>query len=398
MVDLSAEVQAAKAALAPAWQRFDAVRAANVARLAEAFRACRIASHQLGSSTGYGYDDAGRDAVEAVFAQVFGAEAALVRPQLVSGTHAIACALFGVLRPGDTLVSLGRPYDTLLTAIHGPGGLREWGICYRELPFPGQGPIAWGDDPAAPAVVMVQRSPGYQWRAGLSTGDIAQLLAAAKARYPESVFFVDNCYGEFVEASEPTHAGVDLMAGSLIKNPGGTLAPSGGYLVGRQGLIERAAARLIAPGLRHMGPSLISTRLILQGLWLAPQLVGEALCTVSLFAQALAARGYAVSPAPDAVRTDAVQAIRFGAPDRLVAFCRAVQAASPVDGFVRPEPAPLPGYDHDVIMAAGTFVQGASSEFSADAPMRAPYIAYLQGGTSRDHALWALPQVLAALC
>jgi len=377
----------------------------NVDKVLQAFRDHRVADLHLQSSTGYGYNDHGRDTLEEIYAQVFRTEDALVRQQIVSGTHAISLALFGVLLPGDELLSLGQPYDTLQKVIGSdarePGTLREMGITYREISL-GSGAVDPEKVAAAvsPATKMLclQRSKGYAWRPSLSVAQIGGIIQAVKRNHPRVVIFVDNCYGEFVEKQEPSEVGADLMAGSLIKNPGGGIAPGGGYLVGRRDLVERAAYRLTAPGVgKEIGPSLGSNRLYYQGLFLAPQVVGEAISGAVFAADLFSHLGMAVLPEAAAVRSDIVQAIRLGSRERVIAFCREIQRYSPVDSHVSPEPWDMPGYENQVIMAAGAFVQGSSIELSADAPMREPYIVYLQGGLSRHHSRIAVTAAAKAM-
>jgi cystathionine beta-lyase family protein involved in aluminum resistance len=359
------------------------------------------------SVSGYGHGDQGREVLDRVAARVLQAEAAAVRLQFVSGTHAIAAALFGVLRPGDRLLALtGRPYDTLEEVIgirgSGQGSLAEFGITYDELPLTAAGLVDDAGLEAALApptrMVLIQRSCGYSWRPSLSVAEIGTLCARVKALQPGCVVFVDNCYGELVEDQEPTAVGVDLIAGSLIKNLGGTIAPTGGYVAGRAELVEQACCRLTAPGIGgEGGTSFDLNRLLFQGLFLAPQMVAEALICSELVAQVFSDLGYAVNPLPGAPRSDVIQAVRLGDPERLKVVCRAFQAASPVGAYLDPVPAPMPGYASDLVMAGGTFIDGSTSEFSADAPLREPYVLFAQGGTHRAHAQIALERALLAL-
>ena len=376
------------------WSRIDGLALANQRRVLEAFRVARVSDFHLRGSTGYAYGDPGRQALEEVYAAVFGTEAALVRPQIVSGTHAVALCLYGVLRPGDELVTVqGKPYDTLEKVIYGaPGALSEWGVHYTQIePLP-DGSV---DEKRVaqiarrqPRAVLLQRSGGYSWRRGLRLEQIAALTGLIKELSPTTVVIVDNCYGEFVEEAEPPAVGADLCAGSLIKNPGGGIAPTGGYVAGREELVELAASRLTAPGLgRAVGPTLDCQRLLFQGLFLAPHFVAEALKGAVFAARFFARLGFEVLPRFDEPRSDIVQGIRLGSPEKLLAFCRAVQATSPVDAHLYPEGGVLPGYSDAVVMAAGTFIQGASLEFTADAPMRQPYAVYLQGGLSKEHVI-----------
>ncbi|MEO0802894.1 MAG: aminotransferase class I/II-fold pyridoxal phosphate-dependent enzyme [Cyanobacteria bacterium J06642_2] len=379
----------------------------NFERVLAAMRHHKVGAHHFSGVTGYGYDDMGRDTLDRVFADVMGAEAAIVRLQFVSGTHAIACALFGCLRPGDELLAVaGKPYDTLEETIglrgSGSGSLREFGVSYRQLDLTSRGAVDWQALPEAiqpqTRVIHIQRSCGYDWRASISIEEIEKIVAIAKVRNPGAIVFVDNCYGEFVETSEPCDVGADLIAGSLIKNPGGTLAPAGGYVAGRQDLVERAACRLTAPGIGSKGGATFDqNRLLFQGLFLAPQMVGEAVKIAHLAAQTFQDLGYKVSPSPGTPRTDIIQAIALGSPEKLQAFCRAIQSCSPIDAYVSPEPEQIAGYADAVIMAGGTFIQGSSIELSADGPLRSPYIAFLQGGMHLSHGAIAIEAAAAAI-
>ena len=379
----------------------------RLARVLEAFAAERLGTQHFASVSGYGHGDQGREVIDRVFARVLQAEAAAVRLQFVSGTHAIAAALFGVLRPGDRLLALtGRPYDTLEEVIgirgSGQGSLAEFGIAYAELALTAAGRVDFDgleDALAIPTrMVLIQRSCGYSWRPSLSVAQIGLLCERVKALQPGCVVFVDNCYGELVEAQEPTAVGADLIAGSLIKNLGGTIAPTGGYVAGRAELVEQACCRLTAPGIGgEGGTSFDLNRLLAQGLFLAPQMVAEALICSELVAAVFSDLGYAVQPLPAAPRSDVIQAVRLGDPERLKTVCRAFQAASPVGAYLDPVPAPMPGYASALVMAGGTFIDGSTSEFSADAPLREPYVLFAQGGTHRAHAQIALERALVAL-
>jgi cystathionine beta-lyase family protein involved in aluminum resistance len=380
--------------------RIHELAACNQMKVLKAFQEEGVGETDFYPTTGYGLNDLGRDKLDRIWARVFGTEAALVRHQIVSGTQALALCLYGVLRPGDELISAtGSPYDTLETVIghkgNVPGSLRDYGITYREIPLLPQGE----PDLAAIAdaisdrtrMVFIQRSRGYSWRPALSLKTIGNIVTAVKRVNPGTVCLVDNCYGEFTALEEPPAVGADLIAGSLIKNPGGGLAPSGGYIAGRAELVEMAAARLTAPGIgSEGGASLDTKRLLYQGLFLAPYIVGEALKGAVFTAQVMESLGYNVSPSAEAERYDLIQAIRFRTKDELLAFCEGVQKAAPVDSMVKPIPAPMPGYTHQVVMACGTFVQGASIELSADAPLREPYIAYVQGGLTVSHVRAAI--------
>ena len=370
--------------------RIDAIAAANTEKVMEAFRAERVSDSFFAGTTGYGYDDRGREALDAVYARVFGAPSALVRIGFANGTHAIAAALYACVGPGDTLLSItGAPYDTLRGVI-GPGrGSLEWyGVKYEETQITDDGePDAAGIAEKAPRAkaVFIQRSRGYTSRRAYMTEEIGGLVALVRRYNRDAAIIVDNCYGEFVCATEPTEAGADLVAGSLIKNPGGGLAPAGGYLAGREDLVKAAAERLTVPGIGgEVGATLGQSRLLFQGLFLAPHVVAQAMKT-AVFASGIFSRlGFDVSPKPGEARGDIIQTLRLGDPETLKKFCLGVQQGAPVDSFVAPEPWPMPGYDCDVIMAAGAFVQGASIELSADGPMREPYIAYLQGGLTYE--------------
>lgn len=379
----------------------------NLERVLGAFRHHRVGSHHFSSVSGYGHDDLGRDTLDRVFAEIVQAEAALVRSQFVSGTHAIACALFGVLRPGDECLAVaGTPYDTLEEVIglrsSGQGSLAEFGVSYRELPLTAAATIDWKALETAikpnTRLVHIQRSCGYSWRLTLTIAEIEKIVQIVKGQNPAVVCFVDNCYGEFLEDREPTAVGADLMAGSLIKNPGGTIATTGGYVAGRADLVAAAACRLTAPGIGASGgSSLNQNRLMFQGLFLAPQMVGEAMKGNYLLASTFESLGYAVNPPPRAPQRDVIQAIRLGSPEKLIAFCKAVQQNSPIDAYVEPVPAPMPGYDSQLVMAGGTFIDGSTSELSADGPLRAPYIAYCQGGTHWTHVALVAEAAVAAV-
>jgi len=376
-------------------------------RVLDAFAAERVGVHHFSSVSGYGHGDLGREVLDRVVARVLGAEAAAVRLQFVSGTHAIAAALFGVLRPGDRLLALtGRPYDTLEEVIglrgHGQGSLAEFGIHYDELPLTAAGlvdEVGLEQALARPTrMVLIQRSCGYSWRPSLTVATIGRLIAQVKALQPDCVCFVDNCYGELVEAQEPTAVGADLIAGSLIKNLGGTIAPTGGYVAGRAALVEQACCRLTAPGIGgEGGTSFDLNRLLFQGLFLAPQMVAEALIGAELVAAVFAGLGFAVHPHPGDPRSDVIQAVRLGTPERLKTVCRAFQAASPVGSYLDPVPAPMPGYASELVMAGGTFIDGSTSEFSADGPLREPFVLYVQGGTHHQHLAIALERALVTL-
>ena len=360
----------------------------NTQKVLAAFRAHRVSDTMFAGTTGYGYDDHGRDTLEEIYADLFGTEAGLVRLGFVNGTHALSCALFGALEPGDVMLSVtSAPYDTLLNTVTGdcPGSMKRYGIGYRQVDLKDGRLDLEAIEKAAAAddvkMVFLQRSRGYAVRQTLSCAEIGEACAVVRRVNPNAVIMVDNCYGEFTEELEPTQVGADMCAGSLIKNPGGGLAPTGGYIVGRKDLVERAAYRLTVPGIGgECGCTMGQNRLLYQGLFLAPHVTAQAIKTAVFCAKVMQLLGFTVDPAPEAPRYDIIQTIAFGAPDPLRRFCEGIQAGAPVDSFVTPEPWAMPGYDDPVIMAAGAFVQGASIELSADAPMREPYVCYMQGG------------------
>lgn len=376
----------------------------QLAKVLAAFQAEKLGTHHFASVNGYGHNDQGRETLDRVFARVLGAEQAAVRLQFVSGTHAIAAALFGVLRPGDRLLSItGRPYDTLEEVIglrgHGKGSLAEFGIEYSELPLSPTGVVdteGLADALSIPTrMVLIQRSCGYSWRPSLPVAEIARLCDRIKKLQRDCIVFVDNCYGELVEAEEPTAVGADLIAGSLIKNLGGTIVPTGGYVAGVAELVEQACCRLTAPGIGAAGGTGFDLhRLLFQGLFLAPQMVAEALINADLIAQVFLNQNLEVQPLPGAARSDVIQAVKFGDPRALQEVCRAFQSCSPVESYLNPVPAAMPGYSSDLVMAGGTFIDGSTSEFSADAPLREPYVLFSQGGTHRSHGALALAAAL----
>jgi len=374
----------------------DEISEKNTIKVLNAFRSHKVADYHFRTTSGYAYNDAGREKLEAVWADICGAEKALVRTQFVSGTHALATVLFGILRPGDELLSLtGAPYDTMQTVIghtcSSPGSLKEFNIDYSELPMIDSGVdmknIAAALKPNT-KMVLIQRSRGYSMRAPLTIEEISELCAYVKSIKPDCICFVDNCYGEFVDTVEPTAVGADIMAGSLIKNPGGGIAPTGGYIAGKKDLVEQAAYRMTAPGIGdEVGASLVDNRLLFQGIFMAPHTTAQAV-KGAIFASAFySLLGYNTLPQPAARRSDIIQAIELGTPEKMIAFCQGLQKFSPSDAHVKPEPSGMPGYSDAVIMAAGTFIQGASIELSADGPMRPPYIVYLQGALTFEHAM-----------
>ena len=401
---MKAKVQAAEKRCQHIFERIEEIALFNTEKVLNALKAHQVAARHFAPTTGYGYDDVGRDTLERLFAELFHAEAAIVRPQIASGTHALSLCLFGLLRPGDELMyASGAPYDTLedVIGVRGcpEGSLREMGVSYAEVPLDADGRL---DLPAIRAamkpqtrVVAVQRSRGYSSRPSLMPEDVKPLCDMLHAEFPNACLMADNCYGEFVCESEPTEHGADLCVGSLIKNPGGGLAPTGGYLVGRADLIERISYRLTAPGIgREVGSYAGSYQPFYQGLFMAPHVVAQAVKTATLAAAIFDDLGMMTTPKLDAPRTDIIQALELGTPERLIAFCQGIQTASPIDSMALPEPWDMPGYQHQVIMAAGTFVSGASIELSADAPMREPYTVFLQGGLTYSHGKLALTQTL----
>lgn len=367
----------------------------NQLKVIKAMQDNRVSDIHFAATTGYGYNDLGRDTLEDVYASVFHTENALVRPNLISGTHALHVALSGNLRPGDELLSpVGKPYDTLEEVIgirESAGSLKEYGVIYRQVDLLPDGSFDFDGIAAAvnekTKLVTIQRSKGYATRPTLSVERIGQLIAFIKERKPDVICMVDNCYGEFVERMEPADVGADMMVGSLIKNPGGGLAPIGGYIAGRKDCIDRASYRLTAPGLgREVGASLGLNQSFYQGLFLAPTVVAGALKGAVFAANVYEKLGFSVVPNSTESRHDIIQAVTFGKPEGVIAFCQGIQAAAPVDSFVTPEPWAMPGYDAPVIMAAGAFVQGASIELSADGPIKPPYAVYFQGGLTWYHA------------
>ncbi|MCI8725148.1 MAG: hypothetical protein HFG66_03290 [Hungatella sp.] len=379
-------------------ERFEAIDARaeyNQMKVLKAMQENRVSDIHFAATTGYGYNDLGRDTLEQVYASVFHSESALVRPQLISGTHALHIALSGNLRPGDELLSpAGKPYDTLEEVIgirDSVGSLKEYGVIYRQVDLLPDGTFDYENIRKAISqktkLVTIQRSKGYDTRPTFSVKQIGELIAFVKNIKPDVICMVDNCYGEFVETIEPSDVGADMTVGSLIKNPGGGLAPIGGYIAGRKDCVDRASYRLSAPGLgKEVGASLGLNQSLFQGLFLAPTVVAGALKGAIFAANVYERLGFFVVPDSREERHDIIQAVSFGKPEALIAFCQGIQAAAPVDSFVSPEPWDMPGYDAPVIMAAGAFVQGSSIELSADGPLKPPYAAYFQGGLTWYHA------------
>lgn len=385
--------------------KIDSVVFKNSARVLDAFRSNRVDATCFQGTTGYGYSDKGREVLGKVFAEIFGGEDGAAGASFVSGTHAITCGLFGALRRGDTLISaVGAPYDTLMKVIldeNHNGTLASYGIGYREVPLtaelkPDKDALRTACREVKTGAVLIQRSRGYSVRDSLSVSEIGELIAIVKETNPALNVLVDNCYGEFVELSEPGFVGADLVMGSLIKNPGGGLAPMGGYLVGKTELVEAGCERLTVPGIgREAGASLETLRSVYQGIFIAPHVTAQALKTAIFCAAMMEKLGYGTLPSSRAERHDITQMISFGDPRKLTRFCEGIQAASPVDSYVTPVPWDMPGYDSPVIMAAGTFIQGASIELSCDAPMREPYAAYLQGGITYESGKFGIMMAIS---
>ncbi|MCT2346378.1 aminotransferase class I/II-fold pyridoxal phosphate-dependent enzyme [Bacillales bacterium AN1005] len=367
----------------------------NQFRVLKSFQNNKVSESHFIPTTGYGYDDLGRDTLERIYAEVFGGEAGLVRPQIISGTHAISIALFGVLRPGDELLYItGKPYDTLEEIVgirgNGTGSLKEFGISYNSVALKEDGRPNFEKIASSiksnTKMIGIQRSKGYATRPSFTIAEIKEMIDFVKELKSDVVVFVDNCYGEFVEDLEPCHVGADLMAGSLIKNPGGGIAKTGGYIVGKEKFVEACSYRMTSPGIgAEAGASLYSLQEMYQGFFLAPHVVGQSLKGAVFTAAMLEKLGMNSSPKWNVPRTDLIQSVQFDDKEKMVAFCQAVQYASPVNSHVTPYPNYMPGYEDDVIMAAGTFIQGASIELTADGPIRPPYVAYVQGGLTYSH-------------
>lgn len=390
------------------FRRIDAIAERNTRKVMEAFQDNRVSDSCFAGTTGYGYDDLGRETLDKIYAQLFGAEAALVRINFVNGTHALTAAMFATVKPGDTiLAATGMPYDTLRSAIgisgscH--GSLKFYGIDYAQVDLRADGtPDIEGIKAAVSdkkvTAVMIQRSRGYEDRPALTVEQIGEICAAVKSVDPSAVIMVDNCYGEFTDVIEPTDVGADLIAGSLIKNPGGGIAPTGGYIAGRKELVDRAAMRLTTPGIGgECGSTLGNNRLLYQGLFMAPHTVAQALKTAVFCAAMMKRLGIGSSPAADEKRSDIIQMIRLGSEENMRRFCLGIQAGAPVDSYVTPEPWAMPGYDCPVIMAAGAFIQGSSIELSADGPVRPPYIAYMQGGLTYESGKLGIMMAVSAM-
>ncbi|MCH5278452.1 MAG: methionine gamma-lyase family protein [Christensenellaceae bacterium] len=386
----------------------ESIECENQARVLNAFHDCRVAAHYFNPTTGYGYDDIGRDNLDRLFAEALGGEAAIVSPQIISGTHAIFTALAGLLRPGDTMLSVsGKPYDTLMDAIGientAPCSLKENGVEYDQVELNGDGSfkldeIAHKAKKLQPRVAYFQRSRGYAWRESIIPQNMQPAFEIIKKNSPNTIIVVDNCYGEFTQNAEPLAYGADIIVGSLIKNIGGGLAPTGGYIAGGKAYVERIANRMTVPGIGREAGSYFGSYLpFYQGLFNAPHVVAQSLKTSALFAKVFEFLKLPTMPASDANRSDIVQALRFNTKEELIAFCRCIQSVSPVDGHVVPEPWAMPGYQNEVIMAAGTFIQGASIELTADAPICEPFTAYVQGALNYSHGRLAVMRVLTEL-
>ncbi|WP_432664909.1 methionine gamma-lyase family protein [Wukongibacter baidiensis] len=389
------------------FKKLDGVKSYNQFKVLKAMQDCRLSDTHFNWNTGYGYNDAGRETLEEVYSMVFNAEDAIVRPIIVNGTHALTLCLTGVLRPGDEIISAtGKPYDTLdeVIGIRNENGssLKDFGVQYKQIDFLDNGQVDLEELVNSinekTKMVYIQRSTGYGWRKALTIKGIKEIIDSVKSIDSNIVIMVDNCYGEFLESEEPTDVGADIMAGSLIKNPGGGLALTGGYIVGKRELIDLISYRMTSPGIgKECGLTFGLTRNMFQGLFIAPQVVTEALKGALLCAKVFENLGYEVCPKYDDERSDIIQAIKLNSPEKVIAFCEGIQSAAPVDSYVTPVPWDMPGYDSPVIMAAGAFVQGSSIELSADAPIKEPYIAYFQGGLTYEHAKFGVLKGLQSM-
>lgn len=377
------------------FEQIKQVREYNQYKVLKAMQEANLSDNHFNWTTGYGYNDIGRDKIEEIYSKVFNTEDAIVRPIIVNGTHALTLCLQGLVRPGDEILSVtGKPYDTLEGVIgirEEKGCLKEFGVTYNQVDFLENGEVDLNgikekiNDKTK--LVMIQRSKGYSWRKSLTIDDIKEVIDTVKSIKPEVIVMVDNCYGEFIETKEPTDVGADIMAGSLIKNPGGGLALTGGYIVGKKDLVELISYRLTSPGIgKECGLTFGTSRTVLQGFFLAPYVVSQALMGAIFCARMFEKLGYDVLPKYDDLRSDIIQCVRLNSADDVIAFCQGVQAAAPVDSYVKPEPWAMPGYESEVIMAAGAFIQGSSIELSADAPIKPPYNVYFQGGLTFDHS------------
>lgn len=403
IIELSKETEKE---IEPILKKTDDIAQYNQEKVLKAFIENRVSDSHFNHTTGYGYDDIGREVIDKIYASVFGTEDALVRHNIVNGTHALSIALFAVLRPGDTLLAVtGKPYDTLEEAIgisgSGNGSLKEFGVNYRQVDLKNNKPDFESIKKELTKDVkccIIQRSKGYDWRDSLSSKEIGEIVQFIKSVKPDAICLVDNCYGEFVEKHEPGEYGADMVVGSLIKNVGGGLAQSGGYIAGTKECVALAAYRQTSPGIgKECGATLGQNRFILQGFFLAPHIVSQAVKTAVFCGAMMEKLGFEVNPASNGKRADIIQSVKFNDPEKLIAFCKAIQSASPIDSFVTPEPWDMPGYQHQVIMAAGTFVSGASIEISADAPIKPPYVGYLQGGLTYESGKIAVMAAASAL-
>lgn len=398
----------AQARIRPQFDAIDLVAEQNTRKVMEAFQDNRVSEACFAGTTGYGYDDLGRETLDKIYAQIFGAETALVRVQFVNGTHALTAAMFALVKPGDTILAVtGEPYDTLRSAIgiagDGFGSLKFYGVNYGQVDLTPEGEVDYDGirralADASVTAVMVQRSRGYADRKALTVQEIGRICQCVKEVNPSVNVMVDNCYGEFTDVIEPTQVGADIIAGSLIKNPGGGVAPTGGYVAGKKKLVERAALRLTTPGIGgECGSSLGANRLLFQGLFLAPHTVAQALKTAVFCAAMMDELGLSTSPTVEEKRSDIIQMVKLGDPELMKRFCLGIQAGAPVDSYVTPEPWAMPGYDDQVIMAAGAFIQGSSIELSADGPMREPYIVYMQGGLTYESGKLGIMMAASAM-
>ncbi|MDD3594294.1 MAG: methionine gamma-lyase family protein [Candidatus Gastranaerophilales bacterium] len=404
MDNITQIIEKAETELFDVFKKYDKIRDFNQEKVLNAFIKNKVGEEHFAYVSGYGHDDMGRETIDKVFADIFQTQSAIVRNHFVSGTHALSCVLFGLLRPGDKLVSAaGSPYDTMEEVIGKRGdtksSLKSFNVDYEEVPLIDNNLI---DLKAIEkqvdkntTMVLIQRSRGYSTRKSLDIDTIEEIVKIIKFKNPECICFADNCYGEFVEDKEPTQAGVDIIAGSLIKNPGGSIVECGGYIAGKEELVNLSAARLTAPGIGAKGGSMLNqSRLILQGVFMAPSIVIDAIKGAVLVSKVLLDMGYKTTPDPFDKRTDIIQAIEFGRPEPLIGFCKALQASSPVNSYLTPIPDEVPGYDDRLIMAGGSFIEGSTIELSADGPLREPYVAYMQGGINYSHVKTALKNVL----
>lgn len=406
-LDKNIIINRAEKKLTDIFQELEIIRELNQEKVLKTFQDNKVGAEHFATVSGYGHDDLGREVIDRVYAQVFNCESAIVRNHFVSGTHAIACALFGNLSHGDKLISVaGRPYDTMEEVIGIRGSvkasLKGQGVSYEEIPLKNGVDVDLEkleetiDETST--MVLIQRSRGYSMRKVIDMEVMAEIIEIVKKKNPECICFVDNCYGEFTEAIEPTDLGADLIAGSLIKNPGGGIVETGGYVAGKKEFVDLAAMRLTAPGIGRKGGAMLNqSRLILQGFFMAPGIVHEALKGAILVSQVFHDLGYNTDPFPDDLRSDIIQAIQFNDREKLIKFCKTVQSYSPIDSYLTPIPDQVPGYGDDVIMAAGTFIEGSTIELSADGPLREPYVAYMQGGLNYAHVKLVLKGILQEL-